>query len=373
MKKPLVSVLMPNHNAGRFISMAIQSVLDQTFDDYEFIIVEDASTDNSKDVIASFHDERIHVIHLEQNEHICLALNAGLQQARGKYVARIDSDDCWLPNKLQKQIDYMEAHPTCGATFTWVNVIDEDNRQLTAAESDFVNLFHVQNRTREEWINHFFHKGSCLCHPSAVMRTDVVREIGGYRNVLVQIQDFDMWMRIAKLYDIHILTEPLMNYRHCLAGGNVSAINMATQRRTTYEMYRVMGRFFDDLSDEDFVRCFGHEFKNPNASTHEELLCEKALFLLDPIFCGHATKLFGMEKLADLLDNEETRLLLRQKYGITQMNFYQLSASESLHMMGENVDVLNTMSPSALMRHAIGRKLQQYPRLFKLVQKIRGR
>ena len=201
-------------------------------------------------------------------------------------------------------------------------MVDEEDRTLSEQESCFVKLFRVDNKTREQWISHFFFEGSCLCHPSAVMRTDVVRQLGGYRNALVQIQDFDLWIRIVKQHDIHILTEPLMNYRHCLQGGNVSAVNFTTQRRTIYEMYRVMGKYFDDLSDEEFIRCFGTKFKLKDAHSHEELLCERALFLLDPIFCGHATKLYGMEKLADLLDREDTRKLLRERYGITQMNFY---------------------------------------------------
>jgi len=370
MKQPLVSVLMPNHNGGAFIAASIKSVLNQTFQDFEFIIVEDASTDNSLQVIESFQDSRIRLIRLDTNQHICVALNTGIQQARGKYIARIDSDDCWLPQKLEKQIAYMENNPQCGATFTWVNVIDEDDRQLTASESGFVELFHVGNKTREEWIRHFFHNGSCLCHPSAVMRTDVVHSLGGYRNVLVQIQDFDMWMRIVKSHEIYVFTEPLMNYRHCLKGGNVSAVNMTTQRRTYYEMYRIMGKFFDDLSDEEFVRYFGCEFKNPNASTHEELLCERALFLLDPIFCGHATKLNGMEKLADLIDCEETRMVLRQSYGITQLNFYELSASESLHMIESDDAILARYSNRTLIKHALKRKLMKHPRLFRVLQKV---
>lgn len=373
MKQPLVTVLMPNHNSERFIGASIQSVLDQTFTDFEFLIVEDASTDRSMEVISRFNDSRIRVIQHEQNEHICVALNTGLQQAKGKYIARIDSDDCWHADKLEKQIAYMEAHPECGASFTWVDVVDEDDRILSEQESGFVKLFHVENRTREQWINHFFFQGSCLCHPSAVMRTDVVRQLGGYRNVLVQIQDFELWVRIVKHCEIHVLTEPLMNYRHCLQGGNVSAINSTTQRRTTYEMYRVVGKYFDDLSDEEFLRCFGDQFKMKGAHTHEELLCERALFLLDPIFCGHATKLCGMEKLADLLDHEDTRKLLREKYGITQMNFYQLSASESLHMVESDEAVLARFSGKQLIRYAVRRKLSEHPKVFRLIQRLRKR
>lgn len=373
MKQPLVTVLMPNHNGGRFIRASIQSVLQQTMKNYEFLIVEDASTDQSREIIDSFNDSRIRVIQFEQNEHICVALNAGLKEAKGKYIARIDSDDCWKPDKLEKQITYMESNPLCGASFTWVDVVDEDDRVLSAEESSFVDLFRVENKTREQWISHFFFKGSCLCHPSAVMRTDVVRQLGGYHNVLVQIQDFDLWIRIVKQQEIYVLTEPLMYYRHCLKGGNVSAVNITTQRRTIYEMYRVVGKYFDDLSDEMFIRCFGDSFKLRGAYTHEELLCERALFLLDPIFCGHAAKLSGMEKLADLLDCEDTRAVLREKYGITQMNFYQLSASEVLYMVENDEAVFTRYSGKGLIKIAVRRKISKYPRLFRFIQRLRGK
>ena len=370
MKQPLVSVLLPNHNGERFIKASIQSVLNQTFTDYELIIVEDYSSDHSLDIINSFNDRRIRVIRLQQNEHICIALNTGINQAKGKYIARIDSDDCWKADKLEKQIAYMEEHPDCGASFTWVNVIDENNRVLSTQESWFVKLFQVENKTREQWISHFFFEGSCLCHPSAVIRTSVILELGGYRNTLVQIQDFDMWIRIVKRYDIHILTEKLMNYRHCLNGGNVSAVNQLTQRRTIYEMYRVMGKYLDDLSDEEFVCCFSDKFKYHDAHTHEELLCERALLLLEPLFCGYATKLCGMEKLANLLDDDKTRKLLREKYKITQMDFYQLSASESIYMTEDDERVLDRFSGKRLIKYVIRRRLQRYPRIYIYLKKL---
>lgn len=330
MKAPLVTVLMPNHNGARFIAESIRSVLAQTFEDYELLIVEDASTDNSLQIIQEFRDPRIRVLQLEQNEHICVGLNRGLQEAKGKYIARIDSDDCWCATKLEKQIVYMENHPTCGACFTWVNVVDEENRPLSAKESIFVDLFRAKNRSRVQWIHDFYMYGSCLCHPSAVFPRAVIEELGGYRNSLVQIQDFDLWIRIAKRFELHVLEEPLMNYRHALQGGNVSATTPENNVRSYYEMYNVISTYFDDLSDHNFREAFEREFTRPEAITHEELQCERMLLLLKPIFCGHVGKIRGMDMLASLLDREGTRLLLREQYGITQMDFYQLSKSNVL-------------------------------------------
>lgn len=330
MAGPMVSVLMPNHNGGRFLCKSIDSVLNQSFTDFELIVVEDGSTDDSPAILEGYTDPRIRVISLPQNEHICYALNIGLQQARGIYIARIDSDDCWMPDKLEKQISYMVSHPECGACFTWVEVVDEEEQSLTQEESPFVDLFRRENRSREQWVHDFFLHGSCLCHPTAVFPRAVALEMQGYRTSLVQLQDYALWIQIAKKYPLHILQEPLTRYRHCLQGGNISARSHGTNVRSYYEFYNVLSTYLDDLSDRDFVTIFQQDFCLPTASTHEELLCERALLLLKTDFTGHAGKLAGMDRLCRLMDEEQTRLVLRQRYGITQLHLYDLTKSNAL-------------------------------------------
>lgn len=330
MAEPMVSVLMPNHNGGRFLAKSIESVLNQTFQDFELIVVEDGSTDDSAAILGRYQNPRIRVISLEQNEHICYAMNTGLQQARGTYIARLDSDDCWMPDKLEKQIGYMLSHPECGASFTWVEVVDEEERVLSQAESPFVDLFHAENRSREQWLHDFFFRGSCLCHPTAVFPRAVALEMQGYRTSLVQLQDYELWIRIAKKYPLHILQEPLIRYRHCLQGGNISARSHGNNVRSFYEFYSVLSTYLDDLSDPELTAVFQNDFSLPTASTHEELLCERALLLLKTDFTGHAGKLAGMDKLCQLVDCEQTRLVLRQRYGITQLNLYELTKSNAL-------------------------------------------
>ena len=365
MKQPLVTVLMPNHNGAKTIAESIQSVLDQTMKDFELLIVEDASTDQSRQVIASFTDPRIRMMPFEQNEHICIALNTGIRSAKGKYIARIDSDDCWLPQKLEKQIAYMEAHPKCGASFSWVNVINEEGESLSASQSMFVELFAAHNRPRAQWIHDFFHNGSALCHPSAVFPRSVALELGGYRNSLVQVQDYDLWIRIAKKYDIYVFEEPLMNYRHALHGGNVSEQNVPNTIRSHYETYNVIRHYFDGMTDEAFIDCFGQDFKIHGTTDHVGILCEQALLLLEPLFWGHIGKLAGMDMLGELLDNEETRLALRQRYGVTQMNYYQLTASRALQMEDDSF-IINQFSRRQLLRIVFKKTLHKHPLCLKI-------
>lgn len=370
MGNPLVTVLMPNHNGGKYLAEAIQSVLNQTFEDFELLIVEDASTDNSREVIASFKDPRIRVIPFENNEHICFALNTGLSEAGGKYIARLDSDDRWYPDKLRRQVEYLEAHPECGASFTWVNVIDETGRTLTEKESIFPAIFRSPNRPRTQWVHDFYFQGSLLCHPSAVFPKAVIDELGPYRISLVQLQDYEMWIRIAKHYDLYVFEEPLMDYRHALKGGNVSELSVANKNRSYYETYNVISRFFDDMSDEEFIACFGDNLKKKGTTDHTELLCERALMLLDPGFWGHVGKLAGMNKLAELLDCEETGKVLKEQYCVSQMNFYELTTGGVLQME-DAPSVLDQFTRRQLGRSFMKKTVHKHPWLQKFVNWVR--
>ena len=221
----------------------------------------------------------------------------------------------------------MEANKNCGACFTLITVVDENNNPLTNDQSDRVGLLETHNRSQAEWLRKFYFEGSCLCHPSVLMRKSTIDEVGPYNYSLVQIQDYELWVRIAKKYDIYVIQERLTNYRWFLTGRNASAPSPAVNTRSEFEFTYVLSRYFDDIPDELFIEAFGKDFVAVGTTDHDELLCERALLLLRSVFCGNRPKLGGMEKLIDLLQNEKTRNILRNKYNITQKNFYELSAS----------------------------------------------
>lgn len=325
--EPKISIIMSNYNGEQFIKHAIESVINQTYTDFEFIIIDDCSTDRSRIIIDSFNDHRIKKVFFEKNEHMVYAFNYAISMASGEYIARIDSDDYWHPDKLTRQIDYMDKHSECGACFTLVNVVDETDTLLTADDTDRVKLFEVDNRSQAEWIKYFYFSGSCLCHPSVLMRKEAIERVGVYNYSLVQIQDFELWIRIAKKYEIYVIQERLTNYRWFMSGENASAPSDTVNRRSEAEFSYVLSRYFDDISDELFLSAFSDEFIHREARSHEMLLCEKALMLLRPVFCGYPGKIGGIIKLAGLLQNEDTRKILREEYNFTQKNIYELTAS----------------------------------------------
>ncbi|HLD69252.1 MAG TPA: glycosyltransferase family 2 protein, partial [Candidatus Omnitrophota bacterium] len=128
MRGPLISVLMALYNGGEYLKQSIKSVLDQTHDDFEFLIVNDCSTDDSLKIIESFHDKRIKVHNNAKNLGQTPSLNIGLKLARGDYFARMDADDVAFPQWIQSQVNYVEKHPGYSVVSSYAVAIDEENK-----------------------------------------------------------------------------------------------------------------------------------------------------------------------------------------------------------------------------------------------------
>ena len=158
--KPLVSVIIPSYNHEAFIEECIQSVLDQTFQDFEIVITDDGSTDGMVEKIKRFSDPRIRLFEHAKNEGASIAANNCLRHARGEYIAMLSSDDAWLPEKLEIQVDYLQNHPEIYAVFTKINWIDENSELITEPDFYYKDIFNnAENRSRYEWLHLFFFQG----------------------------------------------------------------------------------------------------------------------------------------------------------------------------------------------------------------------
>ncbi|MBO4779210.1 MAG: glycosyltransferase family 2 protein, partial [Selenomonadaceae bacterium] len=155
---PTVSIILTSYNHAAYIAAAINSALNQTFADFELLIVDDGSTDNSRDIIKTFCDRRIKTFLYELNRGPADSIFEAMQSARGKYIAVHHSDDLWAADKLERQVKFLETNPNYAACFTWVEFIDERGNTYTPAEHDFYRkIFEQPNRSRAEWLNYFFH------------------------------------------------------------------------------------------------------------------------------------------------------------------------------------------------------------------------
>lgn len=322
---PLVSVIIPAYNAEKVIRATMDSVFSQTYQNLQIIVVDDASTDSTPQILRSYEDPRLTVIRQDQNGHSCAARNRALSCATGDYVAFLDNDDIWHPEKIEKQVAFLEQHPHYGACFTWGNIIDENGNIRTPDDPDtrwLHNAFHEGNRSRTEWLMRLLTQGNCFLQSSAFVRGEILRKIGHQNLSLVQLQDFELWLRILSQANIYVLCQELTSFRRNVGGGSVSAVTERSRNQSVNEDIFVCTHYFDYIPDEQFIALFRDHFRNPLSATHEELACEKA-FLLEKAYCAPEP---GLAMLQKLLSCPETAAILAEKFGYTQKDFYEANS-----------------------------------------------
>ena len=242
---PLVTVLMPVFNCEAYVGEAIESILNQSFRDFEFIVINDGSTDRSGDILARYErmDERVKVYH-QENRGIISSLNRGCDLARGRYIARMDADDISLAERLAKQVRYMEAHPEIGVLGTWIEYVDENG-------SSQGNWCMPTMPALIDWSLFF---GSCLAHPSVMMRREVVERLGFYHQVVLQAEDYDLWVRASVVTKLANVPEILLRRR--LWEGNDSVRRFQAYEQTVVKvMQSTIARLLKMQVSIDVVTC----------------------------------------------------------------------------------------------------------------------
>ncbi len=206
-----ISVLMSVYNAEKYINETIKSVLNQSFTDFEFIIIDDGSTDGTKTIINQFKDDRIRYFYFS-NSGLAAALNKGLQRATGKYIARIDADDICYPNRLEVQYNFMEANPEyvlCGSS---IDVIDE--------HGNFIYKFTLPTKDSEIRKQMQYENG--ITHPSSFYRREEALKVGGYYEPIRQyFEDYMFFYQLIKCGKVMNISESLIKYR--LTPGSISS------------------------------------------------------------------------------------------------------------------------------------------------------
>ena len=200
---PKVSVLMPVYNAEAYLKQAIASILNQTYGDFEFLIVNDGSTDGSRAVIESFTDARIQLIDNKNNLGIAQSRNKGLDKARGEYIALMDSDDISLPQRLAKQVAFMDSHRECGVCGSWMLTIGRREGHIITYPTDCETIRCSM-----------FFKNKGVSNPAAIMRKRFIDRLQiRYDTDLKCFSDYDFWVRCMHTTRFANVNEVLLNYR----------------------------------------------------------------------------------------------------------------------------------------------------------------
>ncbi len=203
---PRVTVLMAVHNGLPYLPAAIASVLAQTFTDFEFLIIDDGSTDATVACVQSHCDARIRLVSNEARLGQTRSLNRGLELARGGYIARLDADDVCLPDRLQQQVEFLDRHQNVTLLGTWMYELDARGRSS--------RLFGERLEDYGTWVARLL-VGACpVYHSSSMFRREAVLQCGGYDEQFRIGQDYDLWIRLAmRRHRAHILPHPLTMYR----------------------------------------------------------------------------------------------------------------------------------------------------------------
>jgi glycosyltransferase involved in cell wall biosynthesis len=202
MDAPIISVLMPVYNAEKYVYEAIDSILKQTYRNFELLIFDDASTDSSKQIISSFHDPRIQLVSSAINTGYVKHLNDGLNLARGKYIARMDADDIAQTNRFQLQLSYLEQHQAVGVCGSWIEFI---------GDKVGVQDFPVCHR---DIVTHLLLYGNAMAHPAVMIRKAVLDEHAiTYDSSLEPAEDYDLWQRLVPYTQLHNIPQSLLKYR----------------------------------------------------------------------------------------------------------------------------------------------------------------
>lgn len=236
----LLSIIMPVYNGASYLKIAIQSILTQTFSNFELIIIDDGSTDESLAITQSFNDNRIKIIKNETNKGLVFSLNKGLNLAQGKYIGRMDADDISMPSRLEKQFTFLEQNPTYCMVGCSADIIDNTGK-ITSA---------WQVKTTIETINMELLFGSPFIHPSILIRNDVLREFG-YNTMFYPAEDYYLWFQILQKYKAANLPEKLLQYR--LHNSNISTTFQAQQAAKCQDIYQLYLRQLNiNFSSKEF-------------------------------------------------------------------------------------------------------------------------
>ena len=239
-ESPIVTVLMPVYNAEDFVHGAIESILNQTYTEFELLIINDGSTDGTEKIINSFQDSRIRHIKNEQNLRLIATLNKGLKLAEGKYIARMDADDTSFPDRLQEQVDFMEANPEVGVCGTWYEAFGSKNSI-------------VRYPTDHNAIKYMSLYQCPFCHPTVMFRTSIIADNKiEFDSDYPHAEDYELWGRMAKVCRLANLPKVLLKYR--LHEANISKLENGTQvlnsNRIKTSLFKEIGV---QVSDNDHV------------------------------------------------------------------------------------------------------------------------
>jgi glycosyltransferase involved in cell wall biosynthesis len=276
MTVPKVTVVMSVYNDESYIREAVESILNQTFKDFEFIIINDGSTDRTREILLSYKDQRMHLFD-QGNMGLTRSLNKGLFLAKGRYIARMDSDDISCPQRLEKEFNFLENNGRVALVGVFVNRIDNNGRFI----SSYIYPTDSNDLRQRLWMDCPF------CHSSVMFRRNCIEKVGNYREKIGPAEDYDLWFRIAEQFEVVNIPEILHQVRINPSG--VSLERRFDQVRSTL-LVRAMAAERKKYGNDSLDRLAVTELNElldrllPHTKKNEQKVLNASYFFLAEIF-----------------------------------------------------------------------------------------
>jgi glycosyltransferase involved in cell wall biosynthesis len=272
MNSPSVSVLFPVYNGAPYLEDAINSILNQTYEDFEIIIIDDGSTDNSSSIIQQFKDTRIR-FYAQKNQGLASTLNRAIKLSRGKYLARQDQDDLSFPKRLQKQVEFLESHPNHGLVGTWAEIWKGSNKTEKAHKHPTDNMI---LRFDMLFDNPFVHS-------SVMLRKTVFDKVGLYSTDKCRQppEDYELWSRIARQFEVANIPEILHIYREAPKSMSRNGINPFLEKVVNISAENLAFEAGIDVPNQMIIDIAALSHGAYNMISDEPPLKEISAFLID--------------------------------------------------------------------------------------------
>lgn len=288
-----VSIVMPVYNSERYIEKSILSIINQTFQEFELIIINDGSTDSSSDIISSFKDDRIKIFNNEENKGLIYSLNKGFALCNGEYIARFDADDISLPTRLSEQVNYLEKHKEiCLVSSSAIIFLDK---------YPFIRKRVILNKAFDDIKSELLFRNKLVYHPSVMLRSSIIKSNKyRYNNEHQMCEDFGLWQLLSMKNRIEIIKTPLIKYR-------ISKSSITSNSRKDIEFKNSMKKIYKqglDLLGIDFTQVeldihteisMVSRIKRPNFS-----LMEKEKWLKKIIEFNNFANIYNIQSLQNI-------------------------------------------------------------------------
>ena len=324
--RPDVSVCIPTYNHEKYIRECLTSILDQDYKKLEVVITDDCSTDQTVEEVRPFLSDSVRLFKHDGNYGPSVAANNSIRNSEGEFVCYFNSDDAFLPSKVSKQRRVFDEHPEVAAVFSFVEYMDEDGNTIPGPGQRWSK----GNRSRESWLRLFLFEGNFLSAPTVMIRRSVLEEVGLFDHRLIQVQDFDLWIRLCLKADIYVIEEPLVRYRIRLNAGNLGANTPEKTGTRLWEMSKALRRFCAIRDNAELIRIFPET--KPGVENGLPLRMNLGLLA----FNGQRwTRAFGLDLVYDAIERfEDVSLLERIGSGLPDF-FGMVADADAFGMVAE--------------------------------------